>query len=94
MSKRFWILAVLCLVLLGVLWRASEVAARPAALRSEHSEPAKTLPAQQVAVIPGGKQFHDPHCRYIHGKPVLVDAETAAAKGYTPDPRCMKQAMQ
>jgi len=94
MSKRFWILAVLCLMLLGVLWRASEVAARPAALRSELSEPAKTLPAQQVAVIPAGKQFHDPHCRYIHGKPVLVDAKTAAAEGYTPDPRCMKQAMQ
>jgi cytochrome c5 len=94
MSKRFWILAVFCLALLGVLWRASEVAAHPAALRSEHSEPAKTLPAQQVAIIPGGKQFHDPHCRYIHGKPVMVDPKTAAAEGYTPDPRCLKQAMQ
>jgi hypothetical protein len=94
MSTRFWILAALSLVLIGVLWRASDVAAHPPALRSEHSEPAKTLPSQQVAIIPGGKQFHDPRCRYIHGKPVMVDAKTAAAKGYTPDPRCMKQAMQ
>ena len=94
MSKRFWILAVLCLALLGVLWRATEVTAHPSALRSEHSEPAKTLPAQQVAVVPGGKQFHDPHCPYIHGKPMMVDAKTAAAEGYTPDPRCMKQAMR
>jgi hypothetical protein len=94
MSTRFWILAALTLVLIGVLWRASEVAAHAPALRSEHSEPAKTLPGQQVAITPDGKQFHDPHCRYIHGKPVMVDAKTAAAEGYTPDPRCMKRAMQ
>lgn len=94
MSTRFWILAALTLVLIGALWRASEVAAHAPALRSEHSEPAKTLPAQQVAITPDGKQFHDPHCRYIHGKPVMVDAKTAAAEGYTPDPRCMKRAMQ
>ena len=61
---------------------------------NEHSEPAKTMPAQQVAIVPTGKQFHDPRCRYIHGKPVMVDAKTAAAEGYTPDPRCMKQVMQ
>lgn len=94
MSSRFWILAALTLVLIGVLWRASEVAARPPALRSEHSQPAKALPSQPVAVIPSGRQFHDPRCRYIHGKPVMVDAKTATAEGYTPDPRCMKQAMQ
>jgi hypothetical protein len=94
MSVRFWILAALSLVLLGALWRASEVSAHPPALRSEHSEPARTLPAQRVAIIPSGKQFHDPRCKYIHGKPEMVDARTAAAEGYTPDPRCMKQAMQ
>ena len=94
MSSRFWILAALLLVLIAVLWHANEVSARLPALRSEHSEPAKTLPAQQVAITPDGKQFHDPHCRYIHGKPVMVDSHTAAAEGYTPDPRCMKQAMQ
>ena len=94
MSSRFWVLAALTLGLAGVLWRASEVSAGLPALRSEHSQPAKSLPAQQVAVVPNGKQFHDPHCRYIHGKPVMVDAQTAAAQGYTPDPRCMKQAMR
>jgi len=94
MSSRFWVLALLTLVLAGILWHASAVSARPPALRSEHSEPAKNLPPQQVAVTPDGKQFHDPHCRYIHGKPVMVDAQTATAEGYTPDPRCMKQAMQ
>ena len=40
------------------------------------------------------EQFHDPRCRYIHGKPVMVDAKAAAAEGYTPDPRCMKQVIQ
>ena len=94
MSSRFWILAALLLVLIGVLWHAGEVSARQPALRSEHSEPAKSIPAQQVAIVPNGKQFHDPRCRYIHGAPVIVDAQTAAADGYTPDPRCMKQAMQ
>jgi hypothetical protein len=94
MSPRFWILAALLLVLIGALWHASAVSARPPALRDEHSQPAKQIPAQQVAIIPAGKQFHDPRCRYIHGKPVMVDAKTAAAEGYTPDPRCMKQAMQ
>jgi hypothetical protein len=94
MSTRFWILAALSLVLMGVLWRASEVAAHPPALRSQHSEPANTIPAQQVAIVPNGKQFHDPRCRYIHGKPVMVDAKAAVAEGYTPDPRCMKQVIQ
>ena len=94
MSSRFWILAALLLVLVAAMWRAIEVSARPPALRDEHSQPAKKLPAQPVAVIPDGKQFHDPRCRYIHGKPVMVDAQTATAEGYTPDPRCMKQAMQ
>jgi len=94
MSTRFWILAALSLALMGVLWRASEVAAHPPALRSQHSEPANTIPAQQVAIVPNGKQFHDPRCRYIHGKPVMVDAKAAAAEGYTPDPRCMKQVVQ
>ena len=94
MSSRFWILAALLLVLIGVLWRASEVSARLPALRDEHSQPAKQIAAQPVAIVPAGKQFHDPRCRYIHGKPVMVDAQTAAAEGYTPDPRCMKQVMQ
>lgn len=94
MSSRFWILAALLLVLVGVLWHASEVSARPPVLRDQHSQPAKALPGQPVAVVPDGKQFHDPRCRYIHGTPLMVDAHTAAAEGYTPDPRCMKQAIQ
>jgi hypothetical protein len=94
MSSRFWLLAALLLVLIGVLWHAAEVSARPPALRSEHSEPAQAMPAQAVAITPKGKQFHDPKCRYIHGKPMMVDAQTATAEGYTPDPRCMKETMQ
>ncbi len=94
MSTRFWILAALLTVLVAALWHASEVSARQPALRDEHSEPAKHLPAQQVAITPAGKQFHDPRCRYLHGDPVMVDAQTAAAEGYAPDPRCLKQAMQ
>jgi hypothetical protein len=93
-SSRFWVLAALLVVLVAVLWHAVQVSVRPPVLRDEHSQPAGKLPTQQVAIIPDGKQFHDPRCRYIHGKPVMVDAQTATAEGYTPDPRCMKQAMQ
>jgi len=63
-------------------------------MRSEHAEPAAKMPSQPVAVTAEGKQFHDPSCKYIHGKPQMISAEQAAKAGYTPDPRCLRQAMK
>ena len=94
MSKRFWIYLVVFLVAIGVWaaqWR-THAAALP--LRSEHSEPAVAMPAQPVAVTVAGKQFHAPTCRFIHGKVEMMSAEEAAKQGYTPDPRCMKEALK
>lgn len=93
MAKKFWIYAPLMLLVILAGWRLSRAHAQAPAMRSEHSEPAVTMPQQMVVVIPQGKQFHDPSCRYIHGKPQLMTAEQATKLGYTPDPRCMRKAL-
>ena len=93
MSKGFWPLAVITVVLAIVAWKSMS-AHRPPPLRSEHAEPAATMPSQPVAVTAEGKQFHDPSCKYIHGKPQMMSAEQAAKAGYTPDPRCLREAMK
>ena len=93
MAKRFWIYAVLAVAIILAGWRWSRAHAQIPALRSEHSEPAHSMPQRMVAVVPDGKQYHDPSCRYIHGKPQMMTAEQAAKLGYTPDPRCMRTAL-
>lgn len=93
MAKRFWIYAPLMLLFALAGWQLSRTRAQAPALRSEHSEPAKATSQQMVAVTPQGKQFHDPSCRYIHGKPQMVTAEQAARLGYTPDPRCLRKVL-
>ena len=90
MGLRVWISALAVLVLGAVVCLASHA---PEPLRSRHSEPAVRLPAMKVAVTADGKTFHRPECPYIHGPVQMVDAHTAAAEGYTPDPRCMREAM-
>ena len=93
MSKGFWLLAIITVVLAGAAWKSTSAHWTPA-LRSEHAEPAAKMPSQPVAVTAEGKQFHDPSCRYIHGKPQMMSADEAAKAGYTPDPRCLRQAMK
>ena len=93
MAKKFWIYGTLMLLVVLAGWRISRAHAQVPALRSEHSEPAKIMPPQMVAVIPQGKQFHDASCRYIHGKPQMMTAEQAAKMGYTPDPRCLRKTL-
>lgn len=90
MGLRVWIYGIAAVALLAVVCLASHA---PKPLRSRHSEPAAHLPQIKVAVTPGGKTFHRPECRYIHGPVEMVDARTAAAEGYTPDPRCLHEAM-
>jgi hypothetical protein len=93
MAKRFWIyLAITLAIIIGGL-RWTRVYASPP-LRTEHAEPGKSVPQQIVAVVLDGKQFHDPSCRYLHGKPQMMTAEEAVKMGYSPDPRCMRKALQ
>ena len=93
MSSRFWLLAILAVVLIGAAWKSMQAHKAPVQ-RDQHAEPAATMPAQPVAVTAEGKQFHQPSCSYIHGKPQMMSAEQAAKAGYTPDPRCLRQAVK
>jgi hypothetical protein len=93
LAGRLWLVLAVLVIVSAVLLRGSR-AHTAVAMRSEHSQPARTLPKRLVAVVPDGKQFHDPACRFIHGKPEMMTAEKAVAAGYTPDPRCMKAALQ
>ena len=90
MGLRVWISVIAVLALGAVICLASHA---PQQMRSRHSEPALRLPEAKVAITSAGKTFHRPECRYIHGPVQMVDARTAAAEGYTPDPRCMREAM-
>jgi len=93
MSKRFWAYAALAVVLLAAYELALPRSAS-ASLRSEHSQPAVTIPARMVAVTAEGKTFHDPGCRYIHGKVEMITAEEAVRRGYSPCVRCMREALK
>src|ERR1041385_6201085 len=55
MSKRFWIYFVDLIAAIGVWCAQSRTQATTPSLRSEHSEPAATMPAEQVAVTAAGK---------------------------------------
>ena len=93
MSKGFWLLAIISVVLAGFAWKSMSAHKAPV-MRTEHAEPAAVMPSQPVAVTAEGKQFHDPSCRYIHGKPQMMSAAEAAKAGYTPDPRCLRETMK
>ena len=93
MSKGFWLLAIITVVLAGATWKSMSAHKAPV-MRTEHAEPAAVMPSQPVAITADGKQFHDPNCKYIHGKPQMMSAEQAAKAGYTPDPRCLRETMK
>ena len=95
MTGRVWMAVVIsaALIAAAVGYGYSRPGAT-ATLLSRHSEPAIHLPDRQVAVIAEGKLFHDPSCRYIHGKPEMVSAQEAVRRGYTPCPRCLRKSLQ
>jgi hypothetical protein len=92
-TARVFLSTVLLLVAIVALGSVVVRAGGPQLL-SEHSRPAVTLPSQQVAIVQGGKTFHDPKCTFMHGKPEMVSAEEAVQKGYAPCVRCMRQALK
>ena len=91
MASRFWLITAAAVAVVLATWAAMGHSSPAPPLRSEHSQPVISMPAQEVAVAADGKLFHKPSCRYIHGKPQMMSAEEAAKKGYTPDPRCLKK---
>jgi len=94
MSIRVWGLSLLVSILLfAALGLGFTMERHVAPLRQQHSEPAASVPAVTVAVAAEGNTFHDPHCKYIHGKPELITAEEAVRRGYNPCVRCMRAAL-
>lgn len=95
MSGRVWasVVAAAVLIAAAISYGYSRPGAT-ASLLSRHSKPAIHVPLREVAITAQGKLYHDPSCRYIHGKPEMVSAQEAARRGYTPCPRCLGKAFQ
>ena len=93
-TSRLLFLTALLIVVVAVAWPLAGIGTPTPALLSQHSQPAVRLPAGMVAIVPGGKLFHDPKCAYLHGHPRMVSAEAAAKSGYTPCTRCMRAALE
>ena len=94
MSVRVWMAVLTAGAVIAALASYGYSRQGMATLLSEHSMPAIELPAREVAVTPQGKLFHDPSCRYIHGKAQIMSALDAAKRGYTPCPRCLGKYMR
>jgi len=94
MSLRIWLSVVTLLAVLVAGYAIGRSTSRGGVvLRSEHSQPAVKVPKDLVAVTPNGKTFHDPTCKFIHGPIEMIPAKEAAAEGYTPCVRCMREAL-
>lgn len=89
MARRVWALTALVVLLAGAILLLPAQKAY-AHLRDPHSDPASTIPHQQVIVTDEGNVFHAPGCRYIQGaNPHAIDATDAVERGYAPCVRCM-----
>jgi len=94
MSIRVWGLSLLASTLIFAALALSFTTERNVPrLRQQHAEPAVSIPAVTVAVAAEGNTFHDPSCKYIHGKPEMITAEEAVRRGYNPCVRCMRRAL-
>src|SRR5947209_16513310 len=87
------LLAALFVVLLVAGWPLAGRRSAPPPLLSQHSQSAVKVPGKMVAIVDGGKTFHDPKCTFIHGKPRMVSSEQAVKMGYSPCTRCMREAL-
>jgi hypothetical protein len=91
MSRMVWVTSLATVLIVGAVMALYSAPAPP--LRSEHSRPAAHAPERMVAIVEGGKLFHDAACTYLHGKAKMVSASEAIRLGYTPCLRCMKPAL-
>ena len=94
MTTRFLLSTALVLILLLAGLDAAITRGANTSLLTEHSRPAVKTPPRMVAVVAGGKTFHDPKCTYMHGTPQMMSAEAAIKKGYAPCIRCMREALK
>ena len=94
MALRTWIAVITMLAALAAGYAIGRNPSRGSVVsRSGHSRPAVNTPTGSVAVTPGGKTFHDPDCKYIHGPIAMIPAKEAVAEGYSPCVRCMRAAL-
>jgi hypothetical protein len=92
-TARLMLLTALLVVSIAACWPLAGLGTPTQPLLSQHSQPAVRLPAKMVAIVPGGKTFHDPQCTFMHGHPQMVTAEAAAKMGYSPCTRCMRESL-
>ena len=90
MTRRTWVGTIL-IVVLALLGIKLATGSGVTSLRSLHSEPAATPPADPVVIVEGGKVYHRPGCTYLHGERKVVSAADAVQMGYTPCVRCLKE---
>jgi len=94
-SSRGWLIGLAAAAAIAAFFLISSAqnrfAPQPRALMSQ---PVRRMPQELVAVVDGGKTFHRPGCRYMHGKYHLVTPEEAVREGYSPCVYCMHEALQ
>jgi hypothetical protein len=89
-TRRLLTLGGTVVVLMAGGWFVASTG-RPAALRSQHSEPVTAVPPPLVAITAEGKLYHRPECAYIHGPVRMEPGDQAIAEGYTAWTRCIRR---
>jgi len=94
-ARSVWLAtAVACSLLAAGALLAIRMNPEAAAIRAPMSQPAWQVPAKLVAISEKGKAFHATSCPLLHGKWHLIKAGDAIMMGYSPCPRCMKEALR
>jgi|SRR5215471_382844 len=94
-ARSVWLTtAVACGLLAAGALLAIRMNPEPVAIRAPMSQPAWQIPAKLVAISEKGKTFHTASCPLLHGKWHLVKAGEAIKMGYSPCPKCMKEALR
>jgi hypothetical protein len=92
-----WLVAAAAAILVVGGFEVGSSSVKTPALRSEHAEPGKNVPADMMVVVSAdGKVFHAPGCTFIHEKEKLrtMTASEAEREGYAPCTRCMRKYLQ
>ncbi len=85
-----WPFAIVLILTAGLLVLPFVAGGGTERLLDRHSDPALIVPPPHVvAVARSGKLYHDPRCRYIHGRATLLPLSDAVKEGFTPCPRCL-----
>ena len=89
-AREGWALAIAVGVTVVLLVLPFVAAGGRPRMRDRHGNPAPGVAAPaMVAVTTTGRLYHDPRCRFIHGRAVVQPVSAAIAAGLTPCPRCL-----